>query len=377
MSDSAEPPLVAIYSDIGRGHPSYLDSVIEVLARHTDRYRVVHLADLLTDREQRAWRLARTLYRLGGTGGITTALYNAVRNSRSRPANWQLRVLGRDLRQRFAGFQGTCLVEHPLVARILAPVCRTVYLHAEIAAPAVAAVVDADRIFAPLEQTAARLKDCGVRREALTVTGLVVEPELARIAESAFEARLIRYRSDRPLTVGLFTSGAYPRPHLDRIVAVARSLAAAGHRPLIIAGTDRAQAERLRTRLTAVTIPPGDVLGFGTRQAETTRTIELFPQLDLFVAAAHERTGWAVGLGLPLLTLLPHIGPFARENHRFALEQVTCLPLRTVADASGAGDLVSGLRRSGELERLTRNGFGTHPLGGAERTADSLLRQVG
>ena len=369
MSDSAEPPLVAISSDIGRGHPSYLDSVLKVLTRHTDRYRVVHLADLLTDREQRAWRLARTLYRLGGRGGTITALYNRLRSGTGPASEWQLHLLGRHLRHRFAHFTGTCLVDHPLVASILAPICRVAYLHGEIAAPASSAVPGAWRTLVPLETTAARIRAWGVSSETLTVTGLVIEPELVPMAEPAFESRLMRCGSSEPLTVALFTSGAYPHPHVEQLARATASLRAAGHRPLVFAGSDRTRAGRLRRALREQGLDADAARTFPTRAAESAATAAALPRLDAFVAAAHERTGWAVGLGLPMFILGPDIGPFAPLNREFALGRAAAEPL---ADPAALGSRLTRLRRDGRLAALARAGFGLLPIDGAAVAARSL-----
>jgi hypothetical protein len=91
------------------------------------------------------------------------------------------------------------------------------------------------------------------------------------------------------------------------------------------------------------------------------------------VCAAHERTGWAVGLGLPMLALLPHIGPFAPDNFAFASEQGVCLPLDGTAAAARLDDTLAELRRSGRLAEMARSGWGRYPINGAETIARALL----
>ncbi len=375
MTDSAGLRLIAISSEIGRGHPSYLDSVLLAFSRLPESGQEilsqVTLDQVCSGTSKYAWNLARSLYHAGAQGGIRTGIYNRLRKS-GKPSPLQLAVLGSSLRKRLAGFTGICLVEHPLVAHILAPVCRVAYLHAEIAAPPVAAVPDAWRTFAPLESTASGLQALGVKRSALSVTGLVIEPELVRLAESAFKARLRRLNSDTPLAIGFFTSGAYPRPHVRLIVDGVRSCLDVGHRVIVFAGTDPKESGRLHRRLPA-SARSLQVIVFDSRRQETTVTAETFPQLDVMVAAAHERTIWAVGLGLPMFVLLPHIGPFAPLNCRFAEEQGVCLPVTAVPDAERLGLTVSGLRRAGRLRQMAESGFGRHPTDGAEAAARALL----
>jgi len=323
-----------------------------------------------------AWRAVRQGYKLGARGGILTWLYNRVRAPGVRPSPLQLSLLGSRLRRELDGYDGICLVDHPLLAHILSRTCRVAYLHAEIAGPAMAAIPDTWRTFVPLECTGDQLEAAGVRRDALVVTGLVVEPELVRLAEPAFEARIERLKSSRPLTIGCFVSGAYPRPHVSRILAATASAAAAGHEALLFWGTGWLRAAKIRGILDKSGVPEerARLVWANSPEAETARNVELFPQLDVMVAAAHERTNWAVGLGLPMFGLLPDIGPFAPGNHAFAVEQGVCLSIRDTNDARGLGSALEELRNSGRLLEMARNGFGRHPIDGAARTAEWLAQ---
>ena len=94
------------------------------------------------------------------------------------------------------------------------------------------------------------------------------------------------------------------------------------------------------------------------------------------VAAAHERTNWAVGLGLPMFALLPHIGPFARENFEFAATQGVCLPLTTQRDAAALGSALDAMHRDGGLSAMSRAGWGKHAINGAAVTARILASEL-
>lgn len=251
------------------------------------------------------------------------------------------------------------LADHPLLARILGPVCRVVYLHGEIAAPESAAIAEAELILVPLEPTARRFEALGISRAKLAVTGLIIEPQLLAEAETAFYQRLGRYHTEQPLTVAFFTSGAYPRPHMRAICLAARSCLDAGHRVLIFAGTETRFAPGL----------PGTMV-FSSRADENEKTAELLPEIDLMVAAAHERINWALGLGLPMFALLPHIGPFAPENFAFAAAHGVCLPL---TQPQQLGSIINTLRHAGRLAEMAQAGWGKFPITGAE-TAARLLR---
>ncbi len=366
------PELTVACSGIGRGHPGYLDAVLRALAAVNPACSIRRVSRRL---DNLAWQALRAGYRLGGLGGPATWLYNLLRRSGANPSGLSLAALGSQLRQELTGYSGVCLVDHPLLAHILCRTCRVAYLHGEIATPASAAVPEAWQTFVPLEHTASRLTAHGVRRENMTVTGLVVEPDLLPGAEAAFLARVARLRSEAPLTVGLFSSGAYPRPHVNRIIAATVSLTRAGHKTILFWGSGWLRAARLRAILSRLGVAEdgSQIVWADSPQTETARTVRLLPNLDVMVAAAHERTNWAVGLGLPMFALLPNIGPFAPENMAFAMGQGVCQPVRTMAEAHGLAQTLTQLRQSGQLVRMAELGFGRFSLTGADTAARCLL----
>lgn len=358
MSARPAPRLLAVSSEVGRGHPQYLDSVLAALRRQgiTDVPRVVP-----------RWRLARLGYRLGGTGGLLTALYGRARSG-AAPSRAVLALLDEGLRRRLRDCGDTVLVDHPLLAHLLGPVCRVGYVHGEIAAPPSAAVATAWRTFVPLPGTADRLAAAGVRRGSLVTTGLIIEPDLADVAEFAFAARVRRLAAPAPLAVAFFTSGACPRPHLRQIIAGVRSCLAAGHRATLFCGTDPRLPGRFRR---ALGDPPGLALvSAPTRREDVARTAGYLPELDVMVAAAHERTGWACGLGLPLFILRPDIGPFAPLNRAFAVARGAAADAGSPAGLPG---LLDRLRSSGGLAAMARSGFGDLAIDGAAAVARHLL----
>jgi len=356
-------------------------------AESADEMSCLTVPQLCTGVSGLAWTLARAAYRLGAQGGPATWLYNRLRSPDAGPSRPQLSLLGSTLRRDFAGYDGIVLVDHPLLAHILADTCRVAYVHGEIAAPCSSAVPGAWRTFVPLESTSARLEAYGVKRAALTVTGLLIEPRFLTWAQSSFSARLARLssigvrssESGIPLTVAFFTSGAYPRPHMHRIMTAAVSAAQAGHRCLIFWGAGWLRAARAQLFLRRFSLTEEQVRPLWSRDrlAETARAAELLPRLDVMVAAAHERTNWAVGLGLPMFALFPHIGPFARENYAFASQQGVCLPLTSMEDAHRFGKTLSELHRSGRLAEMARSGWGRYPITGAAAVARELLTAVG
>jgi hypothetical protein len=98
----------------------------------------------------------------------------------------------------------------------------------------------------------------------------------------------------------------------------------------------------------------------------------LTPEVDFFVGPPHERTNWAIGLGLPMFVLTPCIGPFAPLNLQLLERSGTALVLRSIGEASALGDTVIELRDSGELSRMAERGWGKYRIDGFEQIARFL-----
>ena len=378
--------IIAIYTNIGRGHPSYLDGLLEILEKKGQRviYRTVfEESDGLS---LLAWKLVQRLYFIGGKGGIRTKLYNWLRASQTDVSSDSgfLKILGRDLRAKYQDFRGVCLVAHPVVARILGNVCRTWYVHGEIAAPAECAIKEVEKIFVPLEETKDKLTSLGADPETIVVTGLMIEPGLVNSAEKSFQDRLKRIESNEPLTIGFFTSGAYPKEHIKKILWGAKSVVEQEMRAIIFIGTCPNKFEWFRKQMKkcGFRVIEDKEDGSGeekngnvwlitrkTRQAETQRTVELLPKTDAFVAASHERTNWAVGLGLPVFVLFPLIGTFASLNFEFAQRQKVAYALDSLQKAKTLGKLISELRQNGQLAQMAQSGFGVHRIKGCWEAA--------
>jgi hypothetical protein len=77
-----------------------------------------------------------------------------------------------------------------------------------------------------------------------------------------------------------------------------------------------------------------------------------------------------------MFALLPHIGPFARENFEFATAQGVCLSLTSSADAAALGSTLDALRRCGRLAEMARNGWGKHAIHGAAVAARVLVSEL-
>lgn len=385
--------IVALYTDIGRGHPSYLDSLLYLLRRKYPSLVTRTVFEESRGLSLLSWRSISWLYNIGGKGGFYRKFYNSIRRRSQKGSEDSLasKLLGRDLRKAYQDFQGICLVDHPLIARALADVCRAWYVHGEIAAPAECAVKGVERIVVPLEETKEKLIAHGADEQAIAVCGLMIEPHLVERAEKTYQERFNRVKSDQPLTVGFFTSGAYPREHMEKIVLGAESVVKQKMKAVILCGTNPRKFEWVKSKARSwgakiiedrgEASPQREEFGLTlsarkTRWEDTQRAVELIPRLDAFVAASHERTNWAVGLGLPMFVLYPLIGTFASQNYEFAQKQGVVYPVESLGKAKSLGQLLRELREDGRLIHMSQNGFGVHSIYGIETAASHFANDA-
>ena len=384
--------IIALYSDIGRGHPSYLDSLVYLLKDQCPNLVCRSVFQESKGLSLLSWRFVSWLYRISGKGGLQTRFYNFVRKRSQKGARDSLmtRVLGRDLKRAHENFPGICLVDHPILAKSLTDICRVWYVHGEIAVPAECAVRGVEKILVPLDATKERLVVYGAEEEAVLVCGLMIEPALVESADEAFQQRLKRIDSDQPLTIGFFISGAYPKEHMEKIIAGARSVIEKKMRAIIFCGTNRHKLGWVKNKLKdlqAKTVEDTEesscpdeefdlmLVARKTRQEDTQRAVELIPSLDAFVAASHERTNWAVGLGLPMFALFPLIGTFATQNFEFAQRQRVVYSVKSLGEARNLGGLLAELRQNSQLLQMAKNGFGVHNFHGIDAAVSQFVEQ--
>jgi organic radical activating enzyme len=328
-----------------------------------------------------AWRFVRKLYLLGGSGGIATKLYNMLRQKSASPSSLFITILGSGLKIDYEDTSAIYLVEHPLVARILANRGLPVfYIHGEIAAPEECVIPGITKCFVPLELTKERMVRCGAAPESIIVTGLVIEPELVSTAENNYNLRLARLNSNEPLTVAFFISQAYPKPHINKIMAAIESVIEKGMKAIVFTGTEPKKAQQMKNRLDLIrernpkfNAENLKIIISNSRPAENQKTAELMSEIDIIVAASHERTNWAVGLGLPIFLLFPLIGTYAKQNFDFAFDRGVALPIPKIEDARNLDDRLNNLRELNILKEMMQSGFTTYNLDGARFIADYII----
>jgi len=386
--------ITVIYTDIGRGHPNYLDSVLRYLKdNHPEQYRnmrITSIFEISHGVSLLAWKAVRNMYRVGARGGAISNVYSRFRSGQSEydPNSAIIRILRRDLLRYLNGYTDICLVAHPLLANMLKDHHRVSYLHGEIAAPRESAVTGIERVYVPLPETSEKMLAAGVERHSLVETGLVLEPELCADIDDVARKTMERIeKADTPLTVGFFISGAYPMKHVELMLKGAESLHDAGHKVRFFWGCDRREARKMMQKVMRFdrhvkldsdsAEPLSDastvVVAGNSRNDETIRSMRYIPQLDLFCAAPHERVNWAVGAGLPMIMITPAIGTFAPENLDFALKSECGIDLSDERDFITLSEVVSKLRHSGQLSQMVVAGRKIKSVNGAKAIGEDLI----
>jgi hypothetical protein len=248
MSYQGSGRINILYTNIGRGHPHYLDGIVESLPQD----RLGRVGDVFTATSglgRAAWRTARVVYLNGGRGGWRSMLYNRLRTggdyNRAGPLQ---RVMGRALRKTYLRDPEPLVVGHPLLAAILNGKPNLFYQHGELAAPRECWVRGGHRLFVPLPETADAFIAAGLDPAQLFVSGLCIEPELVAQAEGALKGRLERLGASGSLCGGYFSSGAEPRGHVRSLAAAAASAVDAGGHAVMIAARAGYFAEQVGRR---------------------------------------------------------------------------------------------------------------------------------
>jgi hypothetical protein len=391
----SEKSIVAIFTDIGRGHPNYLDSVLRHIRQNTPEcYKRIQCLSVIPESHgisKFGWHVVKILYQVGSRGGRVSAIYSGFRKSQSVSDRSSLfmGILRRDLLRQLSGFTGKCLVAHPVIAAMLKERHRVFYLHGEIAAPLESAVAGLDKIYVPISETGDMMVERGVDVNSVKVTGLILEPELSDDVVSCAEARVRRINdSDMPLQIGFFISGAYPSVHVDSMIRGAVSCDAIGLKVRFFWGTSRRQVKRLLRRLRkyfnavliddtgeapAVNSDDVVVVTADDRESETISSLRYLPSLDVICAAPHERTNWAVGAGLPMIAIVPPVGTFAPQNLEYMRKMGCCKSISTREEFDRLGDMVLQMRTSGRLETMVQNGLAITSINGAQEVALDLF----
>lgn len=373
-----------LYTNIGRGHPYYLDGIVHDLPPE----RVGEIRDVfeVSSRAERAgWIAMRALYRRGPAW--SGPLYGFIRGGCDfrRPGSL-LRVISGSLRRHYLASPRPLVVAHPMLVGMLAGKCDLIYQHGEMVVPPEAIVPGASHTLVPTTQAADTFIRKGIPSENIFVSGLCIEPDLLPLAHQAFSDRLNRIRNSDVLTGAFFSSGAEPPPHVRALVAGAMSVVHAGGSAWLFArngGRLSSTAEHaFRRKKLALrraesldgddnTSPGARLCLYSTREELAHLTAAWFPQFDYVVAPSHERTNWGAGLGLPMFVVEPPIGTFSPLN----TQQLLRLGAGEVLHGGRAAVLAQTLNahhKEGRLERMAHAGFGHFDIEGFRNIAEYL-----
>lgn len=364
-----------LYTNIGRGHPFYLDGIVEALNRcGQTECKTYDVFEISKDPALSAWRMARWLYKIGSTDSVIGKWYNSMRYKTDlNQDSFALRVMGTDLRKVFLDDETPLLVDHPVLVGILNGKKNLLYQHGELAVPKQALVKGADFVFVPLKESAAAFIECGYKSDQVAATGLCIEPRLVEQSGAAFHNRLIRYQGSAPLTGALFSSGAEPKPHVEKLIEAAIAVAKSGG--IVIAVVQkRGKLFRRLSRITAKQAGSIELYTFDSREELDRITAEHFERFDYLVAPSHERSNWAVGVGLPMFILEPAIGPFAPLNRQILLDSNVALSVdcRTAEEFPWALDYY---RKEGKLAQMAHAGWKRHNVNGFQTIAEFLINK--
>lgn len=369
---------VFVCADIGRGHPFYLDGLRHELERllppgvQIDSLRAAELSGAAG---RLAWLAIRQLYLLGSSPGPWSFLYARLRrNSDYNRDQAAIRFLRSSLRDgvRRIG-RSPIVVSHPLLVSALRPHPCVIYQHGEGVTPGEAVVLGAHRVLVPTASAAEPFIAAGYDPSDVWITGLCIEPDLVVQDPGCYERRLERLATSAPLTGAYFSSGAEPSHHIQTLVASAVSALRSGGLVHVFAARGQRLAEAVHgmgQRLTGDASRRLVVHTFDVR-AELDRLTALhFHAFDYFMSPPHERSNWALGLGLPMFLAGPDVGPFAPLNRRLLLEAGVARPV-TVAEEFGAW--LSMLRSEGTLSSMARSGRDRHSILGFAQGARHIV----
>ena len=339
-----------------------------------------------------AWKTVRLAYRMGASEGLIGRIYSGLRHGADyNKPSLMLNLLGRDITRAFRDSNDVILVAHPVLVAVLKGKGKLVYQHGELAAPTEAVVRGADRVLVPSSEAAKPFLESGYSENQLLVTGLCIEPALVRQASDAYHPRLLRINGQEPLTGGFFSSGAEPKAHVEKLVTAAGEAVIEGGTVILFAGPQGRLLRKARDsfrdwQIEYGEIGPGDpipaeppealIIRYSSRRELNIFTEQFFGMFDYFVSPSHERTNWALGLGLPMFIVGPAYGPFAPINERILIEAKVARNLDESA-AGGFGEWLTDLRQHGYLSEMAQSGFEKRSIDGFSSIADFFINYCG
>ncbi|MEA1981880.1 MAG: hypothetical protein U9N54_13060 [candidate division Zixibacteria bacterium] len=381
-----------LYTNIGRGHPFYLDGINEALLRKGKISLIKSQSDvfeLSSGISKLIWQLARWLYTNGSSNSTINKIYEKIRkeNDYNRPSI-MLKIMGHSLKKRYFQYDKPIVVAHPLLAAILCNHTNVIYQHGELVVPNEALVRGADFIIVPTQKVADRFIDFGYDANQLFVSGLCIEPAIVRQANDLFTERHLRIEQNNKLTGAFFSSGAEPKEHLEQLIACINSSINEGGRVIVFVKQNGKFEKNIKKEFNSTgviyklidsqslipnEIPNVSLVSFKNRREENIFSAKLFKYFDYFVSPSHERTNWAVGLGLPIFTLSPTIGTYSPLNAKLILDSKIGESITDINFALNFGSFLNNITIRKKLMTYSQNGWGNYKIDGFNKIADFLI----
>jgi len=381
-----------LYTNIGRGHPFYLDGIVKALRQdYNDEIdlNIIDVFSLSNGISLSLWKLIRAVYHRGSQGGPFGKIYAQLRKS-SRPDRYGLtaRILARNIRAYLKEHVDPTLVAHPVLVPMISDLVPVYYQHGEIAVPGVAAISGARIIYLPIEHSNKKYNETAKTQARTFISGLCIENSLASKAKDLFTARIKRLEENSHVIGAFFSSGAEPSAHVKKIIAALDSIHREDFKGIVFCRAGGRLEHGLLNLDYVKRFDPFDInenfleaikktsvvaVIYTDRKKESDCTAALFKYFDYFVAPSHERTNWAVGLGLPMFILHPTIGPFSPLNREYLIECLVARDLKTDEDAVNFGSILRQSIKDRSLLYMAQNGFGKHQLNGFSTIAAHLL----
>jgi hypothetical protein len=342
--------LLLLQLPIGRGHPNYLNLLKKELNIPYYYFEIpLNLPKI---------KFLNLIYK---NSPKYLFFYNKIRKKGKVP-NYLIKGIRKEIEKILPKEEIFIIVSHPLLAKALEDK-NIYYLHGEIAFPK-EAVCKAKKIFVPLAITKEKAKAYGIKEENIGITNLFVEKELAILKTKAYEERIKRIKDKKRLTGAIFLSGAYPQPHIKKIIKYSKILLENNIRVYLFSfPTYLFYFERKL-------FPYGiNLIKIYNWEDELIKFSQIFLTVDFFIAASHERINWALGLSLPMFVLTPFIGSYAKENYEIARNYNACFLIN---------ELKNFLKESLYEKLLTMN-ESTHnkfSLDGAKNTAFIIEKEL-
>lgn len=382
-----------LYTNIGRGHPFYLDGIVELIKESGEiELSISDVFESSSDVSYLSWQLAKSLYKIGSTDSFVGRMYSKLRDSSDfNRQSLAMRIMGRDIEKKYHGDSTPLIVAHPILVGMLAGRKNLFYQHGELAVPKQSLVAGAEYVFVPTDKAAELFIKSGYSSSNIVVTGLCIEPCLAKQAEQAFEKRMTRLNSSNSLTGGFFSSGAEPKPHIEKLVMAAVSAVKQGHNIIMFAKKNGNLASLIKhefenrnielisidEKVQKVESESSSVLClYSNRKTEMELTCKIFERLDFFVAPSHERTNWAMGLGIPMFILEPAIGPFSPLNREILLNSGVATSLKSTEDSKRFGNTLNEFGKSRKLQQMSESGWEKHSITGFQAISDFLTNKL-